>query len=75
MQRTSPLDPNLRHDAFCGLQRPSFRKKYTPFGAKGRQISNVKFDVGVRFVAFALATIVNYSWSWLALAITTNKEE
>ena len=63
MQRISPLDPKLRHDAFCGHHLPRFCKKYTPFGAKGRQVSNVKFDVGVRFAAFALVT-VQPGWVW-----------
>ena len=37
--------------------------KYTPFGAKGPQVSAVKFDVGVRFTAFALVTM-QPGWVW-----------
>ena len=58
---------------FAAITDPVFGKKFRPFGAKGRWVATSDFFVGVRFTAFALVTIGNYSRSWPALTITINK--
>ena len=63
MLRISPLDPKLRHDVFFAAITYLVSTEYIPFGAKGPQVSAVKFDVGVRFTAFALVTM-QPGWVW-----------